>query len=261
MAQAGTSRRDFLKQMGILSVAPLSFNISISFRHEPYWLRVLSRGIEYFQFDESSLDNLVDEPDKLRDIAYRKIGYDTWQLYTGIYSDPDEDTDGNMDLLVDGFKTGQFLLEHIDGRYTYSEDFPKVTYCSDPFRSIILFELSSIILDEINVRYNRHPIVDRFDLRLLHSSLGYSYETMATVRNALDIAPDNYLDALNTQLAKSCFNIAEAHLYIGDKERAELFYRQAEEFLPKGNDIGKVLFDNYLGLLKNPLQNLGKESR
>ncbi len=242
MTVKGIGRRDFMKAMGLLSIAPFSSDI---LRWEPYWLRVLSRGVEYFQYDKSSLGDLVDQPEKLRDIAYRKVRDEARQMYAGIYSDLLEYTDRNMDTLVDDYKSAQFLLEQIPGNYTYCDGFPPVTSCSDPVRSYILRDLSTMILGELDVRLEVPFIVDSFNRKLASSSLGYAQESVATIRRAIGIAPEFFIDTLNTHLAKGLVIAGDASLYLGYSSMAEGYYRKAIEVIPPGTDKKSIFEDRY----------------
>lgn len=205
----------------------------------PYWLRVLSQGVSFIP-EPLKIDTDSWGKDAIKDRAYAALNIalkQTQRVRSGEIPSSDE----NMTEVINNGKYGQFLLESLREKYEFTQDFPPLTYKSDPVRARFFCELSRSILHQVMTTVDSAGFTafSDFDIKLLKSAESYLREAINTFQNAIPIAPQRYRVAITLNLASSYNNLGLTLNFLGDIGGAREMYARALQIKPNDDSVRK----------------------
>lgn len=205
----------------------------------PYWLRVLSQGVSFIP-EPLKMDIGSWGKDAIKERAYGALNLALKQTQS-VRSGEMPSSDENMNEVINNGKYGQFLLESLREKYEFTQDFPPLTYKSDPVRARLFSELSRSILSHVmtNVDSAGFTAFSDFDIKLLKSAESYLREAIDTLQSAIPIAPQRYKFAIMLNLASSYNNLGLTLNFLGDIGGAREMYARALQIKPNDENVRK----------------------
>jgi hypothetical protein len=168
----------------------------------PYWLQVLSRGINYIP------QKAAPEIKQWEDVTLQQKAYQVLdraiETNLRVHDTPLTPPTSDMNQIVIDYKTSQYLIEHIQKPYSFSNDFPPITFLQDPMRAKIFYDLALVILNQI-IGITQESEFERFtvfEIKLLQSAEAYLREGIKTIESAHRIAPDYFKSILKESVDK-----------------------------------------------------------
>ncbi len=205
----------------------------------PYWLRVLSQGVSFIP-EPLKMDIDSWGKDAIRDRAYGALNLALKQTQS-VRSGEIASSDENMNEVINNGKYGQFLLESLREKYEFTQDFPPLTYKSDPVRARLFCELSRSILRHVMTTVDSAGFTafSDFDIKLLKSAESYLREAIDTFQSAIPLAPQRYKVAIMLNLASSYNNLGLTLNFLGDIGGAREMYARALQIKPNDESVRK----------------------
>jgi hypothetical protein len=185
-----------------LKELPASINLEEDSGTAPYWIKVLSKEIEYIPLKATP------DIEQWKDVELQKKAYQMLdraiEANLRVHASPSSPLSSDMNQIVIRYKTSQYLLEHTKGPYTFSKDFPPITFMQDPMRAKIFYDLALVILNHLipDSQKSDATILSALETQLLMSAENYLWEGIKTIEGALRIAPDHFKPVLEESITK-----------------------------------------------------------
>ncbi|MRR14458.1 hypothetical protein EG833_03325 [archaeon] len=244
MVTGGTrTRREFLSSLlrafagaGMYSFIPMPFPQvtigSIKEETHPYWLDVLSRGIDYFPENIVSFFSGWSADQFTESTQYALLL--TLNQNKRTLANAGLPPDREMDQVIEINKTTQYIFDQLKKINLDRNSLPEVTYGNDAFHARLLYDLSAYILRNI-VRSVDEPgftELSDFDMALLDSGTTYLEEAIRMSENVYIISDADFKEILTMNLGAYYNNLGLTVSYLGEMEQADRYFRKALEYRP-----------------------------
>jgi tetratricopeptide (TPR) repeat protein len=203
----------------------------------PYWLRVLSKGIDYFPehirafFQEYRDEDMVGSMQFALNLTLRQ----NKRALSKRFLPPEKE----MNEMIENNKASQYFFQFVKETNISNNALPEIIYGNDPYYSLLLYDLSTFILRSIMAAFEEDKFrsLNSFDINLLNSSLSYLEEAINVSEHVYILSNEDFRTKLKMNLGSYYNSLGLTMSYLGDTTSAQKMYLRALEFRPGDTSI------------------------